>query len=152
MRTTKQKRRYGINLPDEAMAILRWHVETQLRMPEQRDSDLLFPAITGGFRAPCVLNKPLAEVAEDMKLGKKITPRALRRTASDLHRNAEIDDVVTRSITGWLTPAMQEHYSSVNGGEQRKAIARVIRIFSAPGGEHGGEHLPASGEQTKKAS
>src|SRR5581483_893839 len=47
MRCTKQKRRYAIDLPPEAMAVLKWHVETQLKTPEQQDSDLLFPATTG---------------------------------------------------------------------------------------------------------
>ena len=28
MRTTKQKRRYAIDLPQEAMDVLRWHVAT----------------------------------------------------------------------------------------------------------------------------
>jgi hypothetical protein len=60
--------------------VLRWHVETQLKTPEQQDSDLLFPAVNGNFRSPCVLNKPLADVATEFKLGKKITQRALRRT------------------------------------------------------------------------
>ncbi|MBK6462964.1 MAG: hypothetical protein IPF92_18445 [Myxococcales bacterium] len=42
MKTTKQKRRYAIELPTEAMDVLRWHVATQLKTPEQEDSDLLF--------------------------------------------------------------------------------------------------------------
>jgi hypothetical protein len=32
------------------MAVLKWHVKTQLETPEQRESDLLFPSIKGGFR------------------------------------------------------------------------------------------------------
>jgi hypothetical protein len=35
MRTTKQRTRYTIGLPEEAMQVLRWHVDTQLRTPEQ---------------------------------------------------------------------------------------------------------------------
>ena len=69
MRTTKQKRRYAIDLPEEAMTVLRWHVATQLRTPQQQDSDLLFPAVNGAFRSPSVLNKPLADVAFSGALG-----------------------------------------------------------------------------------
>jgi hypothetical protein len=29
MNTTKQKRRYAIDVPGEVMQVLRWHVETQ---------------------------------------------------------------------------------------------------------------------------
>jgi integrase len=129
MRTTKQKRRYAIDLPPEAMEVLRWHVDTQLRTGEQEDSDLLFPATTGGFRSTCVLNKPIAEVTEELRLGKKITQRALRRTFNDLARAAQVSDLVTRSISGHLTEQMQHHYSTVNGGEQRAALARVIALL-----------------------
>src|SRR5688572_16090904 len=55
LNVTKQKTRYVIELPARVIDVLRWHIETQLEMPEQRDSDLLFPAVTGGFRAPTVL-------------------------------------------------------------------------------------------------
>ena len=116
MRTTKQKRRYSIDLPEEAIKVLRWHVETQLVTPEQQDSDLLFPSTTGGFRASTVLNKPLADVAEQIGLGKRFTQRGLRRTFQDLARAANVEAVVTRSISGHATEKMQEHYSTVNGG------------------------------------
>jgi hypothetical protein len=49
MRRTKQKRRYVITLPPEAMDVLRRHVDTQLATPDQQDSDLLFPAVNGKF-------------------------------------------------------------------------------------------------------
>jgi integrase len=155
MRTTKQKRRYAIDLPPEAMDVLRWHVETQLKTPEQRESDLLFPAVNGLFRSPSVLNKPLGDVAEELKLGKQITQRALRRTFNDLARAAQVSDLVTRSISGHLTEKMQHHYSTVNGTEQRDALAKVIRLFAteppAASGEDGGEGPSASGEDKKKA-
>ncbi|MFI5297019.1 MAG: tyrosine-type recombinase/integrase [Polyangiales bacterium] len=158
MRTTKQKRRYAIDLPVDAMAVLKWHVDTQLRTDEQRDSDLLFPSTVGRFRSPSVLNKPLADVAEELKLGKKISQRALRRTFNDLARAAQVNDLVTRSISGHLTEKMQHHYSTVNADEQRAALAKVISLLdrraaspASAGGVHGGEHEPRGGEQTTQA-
>ena len=155
MRTTKQKRRYAIDLPHEAMDVLRWHVDSQLKTPEQQDSDLLFPAVNGAFRSPSVLNKPLADIAEELKLGKQITQRALRRTFNDLARAAHVNDLVTRSISGHLTETMQHHYSTVNGNEQREALAKVIRLFAndarVPSGEHGGEHRSQVGSTNEKA-
>jgi len=62
------------------MDVLSWHVDTQPKTPEQQDSDLLFPAVNGKFRSPLVLNKPLANVAAELGLGKQVTQRALRRT------------------------------------------------------------------------
>lgn len=110
------------------MTVLRWHVDTQLETPEQRDSELLFPSVTGGFRAPSVLNKPFADVSEAIELGKHFTQRGLRRTFNDLARAARVEAIVTRSISGHLTEQMQEHYSTVNPKEQREGIARVIDL------------------------
>jgi hypothetical protein len=42
--------------------------------------------------------------------------RALRRTFNDRARAAQVNDLVTRSISGHLTEKMQTHYSTVNGG------------------------------------
>ncbi len=131
MRTTKQKHRYTIGLPPEAMHVLQWHIDTQLRTPEQQESDLLFPGIDGGFRSTSVLLKPFAEVAREVGLTKRVTPRALRRTFNDLARAAQVKDVVTRSISGHLTEGMQRHYSTVSGDEQRQALAKVIDLTRA---------------------
>jgi integrase len=131
MKTTKQKKRYGIDLPKEAMDVLRWHIETQLTTPEQRDSELLFPAVNSGFRSPSVLNKPFSDVVEEIGLGKRFTQRGLRRTFNDLARAARVDALVTRSISGHLTERMQHHYSTVNSDEQRQGIAKVIELTKA---------------------
>jgi integrase len=124
LNVTKQKSRYVIELPAGVIDVLRWHVDTQLETPEQRDSDLLFPAVTGGFRAPTVLNKPFAAVSEAIELGYAFTQSGMRRTFNDLMRTAQVEAIVTRSISGHLTERMQEHSSTVSGAEQRAAIAR----------------------------
>jgi hypothetical protein len=66
------------------MAVLEWHVQTQVTTPEQGDSDLLFPSVKGSFRAPSVLNKPFADVCEAVGLGRQFTQRGLSRTFNDL--------------------------------------------------------------------
>lgn len=129
--TTKQKVKYRIHLPKEVVDVLRWHVDTQLVTPEMQESDLLFPSGIGGYRAPSTLNKPFADVAEAIELGKQFTQRGLRRTFNDLARAAEIESIVTRSISGHLTERMQEHYSTVNADEQRTSIAKVIDLMKA---------------------
>lgn len=103
-----------------------------------RESELLFPSTTGGFRAPAVLNKPFSEVAEAMELGYAFTQRGMRRTFNDLARHARIESIVTRSISGHLTERMQDHYSTVDGAEQRSSIARVIELFAAQAAEQAG--------------
>jgi integrase len=158
LNTTKQRTRYRIHLPTAVIDVLRWHVGTQLTTPEMLESELLFPATTGGFRSPSVLNKPFADVAESIGLGKQFTQCGLRRTFNDLARAAEIEGVVTRSISGHLTERMQQHYSTVNADEQRSGIARVIDLVAArderiiASGAPTGAPNSESGPPTKTAS
>ena len=60
------------------------------------ESDLLFPSETGGFRSASCLDKPFEEVVTALKLKRRITPRAMRRTFQDLAPAAEVKDVVKR--------------------------------------------------------
>jgi hypothetical protein len=140
-RTKVKGLRQRIHLPDDLIEILQWHVDTQLD-DEQRKSELLFPASNGGFRTPSVLNKPLALVAEEIGLGKKFTQRGLRRAFNDLARDASIAALVTRSISGHLTEAMQDHYSTVRPEEQRAAIAKVIDLVSFRRAGDGNNDVP----------
>jgi integrase len=121
MKTTKTKRHQTISLPPALLELLEWHIRTQLTTPEMCASELLFPSVDGGFRAASVLNKPFKIVAEEIGLGKKFTQRGLRRTFQDLARTAQVSDLVTRSISGHATEAMQRHYSTVQAEEQRSA-------------------------------
>jgi integrase len=153
MRTTKQRHRYTIDLPEEVLQVLRWHVDTQLETPAHKASDLLFPTVDGRFRSSSVLKKPFAEVARELGLTKHVTPRALRRTFNDLARAARVQDVVARSISGHLTEGMQRHYSTVSGDEQRQALAKVIDLTRVRADRephaHGGEHPRGSGEHPR---
>lgn len=60
--------KYRIHLPEEAVNVLRWHVETQLETAEMKESELLFPALPGGYRSPSVFNKPFDEVSRAIGL------------------------------------------------------------------------------------
>ncbi|MGH7269929.1 MAG: hypothetical protein ACREJ3_05810, partial [Polyangiaceae bacterium] len=131
MNTTKQRVKYTIHLPKEVVDVLRWHEETQFVTPEQQESDLLFPSVTGGFRAPSTMNKPIEDLAETIELGKHFTQQGIRRTFNDLARAAEVESVVTRRIRLHLTEEMQPRYSTVNPDEQRTSIAKVIDLMKA---------------------
>lgn len=127
MAATKTKRYQRLALPDELIEIFRWHVDELPRGP-MRDSALLFPSETGSFRAASCLAKPFADVADQLELGKRITPRGMRRTFQDLAREAEVADVVTRAISGHATASMQAHYSSVSADEMKLSLARVVSL------------------------
>ncbi len=148
LNTTKQKKRYCIELPKEVMEVLRWHTETQLVTPEQQGSELLFPSVTGGYRSPTVLNKPFAEVSEAIGLGYSFTQIGMRRTFNDLARTAQVEAIVTRSISGHLTERMQDHYSTVQPEEQRESIARVIDLMTARRAREAADSQSESGGAT----
>ena len=128
MNTTKTRQHQRIAIPEDLVAILRWHVDTLPDDEEIEKCDLLFPSDVGGFRAPSALDKPFALVRKALGLRKRITPRAMRRTFQDLARAAAVGDLVTRSISGHATEEMQRHYSTVGETEQRAGIARVVSL------------------------
>ncbi|MBK9032066.1 MAG: hypothetical protein IPL61_12205 [Myxococcales bacterium] len=128
METTKTDLHQRLTLPPELLDVLHWHVDEMLTLTKMRSSELLFPAITGGFRSRSCLDKPFADVATAIKLPHRFTPRGMRRTYQDLARAAGVHDAVTRAISGHATPAMQLHYSTARGDEVRSALAQVAGI------------------------
>jgi integrase len=128
MQKTKTGLRQRINLPPQVLAVLRWHVETQLETPDQIASELLFPRNDGGFRSESALKKAFAEVGRAIGLKKKFTPRGMRRTFNDLARAAKVESLVTKSISGHLTDRMKDHYSTVSADEQRQSIGRMLNL------------------------
>ena len=138
-----------VQVPDDLLALLRWHVETQLRTPAQRASDLLFPALHGGFRTRNVLDKPFRLVAKKIELRKHLTPRGMRRTFQDLCRAAQVSDLVTRSISGHATESMQRHYSTVALDEQTRTLQRHPTPPAHGCLSRSGEGPPASGEDRR---
>jgi integrase len=131
METTKTDRHQRIHMPKPLTDVLRWHVNEQLLPRKMRESELLFPAVTGGLRARSCLDKPFAEVGAAIGLPYSVTPRAMRRTFQDLSRAAGVADLVTRAISGHATEAMQHHYSTVAASEIRAGLAKVIDIATA---------------------
>ena len=67
-------------------------------------------------------------IVKAMGLKKQISPKAMRRSFQDAMREAQVADVVVRSISGHLTEQMQQHYSTARGHEQQAAIARIIDL------------------------
>ena len=93
-----------------------------------KDSDLLFPSETGGYRAASCLTKPIAAIAKAAKIKKHLTAKLMRRTFQDLGRAAQVHDLVVRAISGHATSELQQHYSTVAGEEVRAGLAKVISL------------------------
>lgn len=126
-----------IALPSAVVEILRAHIESLPEGP-MRDSDLLFPSETGGFRASSLLKKPFDAVAKAMGMKKHISPKAMRRTFQDLAREASVGDLVTRAVCGHQTEDMTRHYSTVRAEEIRRGLSAVVDIAFRPSGVLGG--------------
>ena len=129
MESTKTGRDQRIALPGQIVAVLRAHCE-ELPAGPQRESALLFPSRTGGYRSRSCLDKPFRDVAKEIGLPYKVTPRGMRRTFQDIARAAALPDLVTRSISGHATESMQHHYSTVGDEEQRAGLGRVADLIA----------------------
>jgi Ribonuclease toxin, BrnT, of type II toxin-antitoxin system len=127
------KLRQRITVPSEVMGVLRWHLATQLTTPEQKASELLFPAEDGAMRSVSFQKKAFATIGALIGLKKRITPRAMRRTFNDLARAANVEAIITKSISGHQTDRMREHYSTVTPDAQRRSIGNKGRFPGADG-------------------
>ena len=67
-------------------------------------------------------------ICQHLSLGKKVTPKAMRRTFQDLARRAAVDGLVQRSICGHLTEEMTERHSSVAQAEVEAALGKVVSL------------------------
>lgn len=128
MNMTKTKRDQEIKLPPALVRVIQWHIDTQLTTDAMRESDLLFPAEDGRPRTRRCLRRFFEAAREELKLTKNLTGRALRRTFQDLTRQAEVDAVVAKAISGHATDAMRVHYSTASDDEMQAGIAKVISL------------------------
>ena len=70
--------------------------------------------------------------------------------SKDLCRAEQVGDLVTRSISGHATEAMQRHYSTVAPEEQRRGLSNVIQLMHPNRAALDGGKGPAvSGEDRK---
>lgn len=137
MERTKTAKDQRLALPPALVQVLRRHT-MQYQEEKQRESFLLFPSETGGFRSASVLDKPFREVSRAIGLTYKVTPRAMRRTFDDLARRANIRYVVAKAVAGWSTGRMHEHYATVGSDEMRASLAKVIKLAGVAGGRRAG--------------
>lgn len=138
MDATKTKIDNVIALPAEVLEVLRKHVDS-LEGPAAA-SDLLFPSETGELRSRGLLAKPFAAIAKELGVPYRLTPRGMRRTFNDVARQAGINDLVTRSISGHQTEAMQHRYSTARDDEKRAALTKVHSFMATKPDAEGDEN------------
>lgn len=106
-------------------AILREHRERLVRRQNPGLAEgWVFPSLRGKLKTPGTL----AKTWEGCLKAERFTVHGLRRTFNDLTRRAGADGIVTRALTGHVTSAMTEHYSTVGLDEKRAAVEGVVRL------------------------
>ena len=105
-----------------------------------RDTGWMFPNSIGGLRTQSSLEKAWKGCRDRTGITKRFTVHGLRYTFTDLVREAKVDAVVRRALTGHVTESMQRHYSNVDLAEKRDAVAGVHQLVPLPGlqGFHSG--------------
>ncbi len=89
----------------------------------------MFPSRKGGYRFTSSVEKAYNKASEAIGLEWKVRPHDLRRTAVNLMRQANVGDIIQRSLVGHSSSEMTEHYSSVSINEKREAHAKVLSFL-----------------------
>lgn len=74
---------------------------------------------------------------EDPGIPYKPTTKVMRRTFNNLLRQAAVDRLVLRSLTGHSSEAMTATYSTVEDAERQAAVAKVVRLARAGAADGG---------------
>lgn len=127
--TTKTNRARLVGVPrallDELVAYRAW-VEAE-KLPG-RERGLVFFSNVGTPLGSARISQALREAREAVGLRSRLTSHGLRRTVTDLLRQAGVDPVVAKSLVGHTTDRMREHYSFVRPAEVRDAADRVAGL------------------------
>ena len=100
--------------------------QSERQLAERRpgfDSGLLFPSLTGGYRGPESLHKPLRKAAAAAGVPIRVGPLVLRRTFNTLMLQSGVDRIVLRSQMGHCSEQMTERYAGVPVAAKRGAVA-----------------------------
>lgn len=135
MDTTKTGNELELHLPDELIAVIDEHMTMLDMRPVTRESEFLFPSpFSGKMISKAALNRPFREIAKEMGLTKKLSPRAMRRTYQDLADEARLRAVTAMAVSGHRTLRMKHLYSTAHDDEVREGISKVIGLATAKSG------------------
>jgi integrase len=119
---TKTKRSRRVGVPPFLLVQLRAHRD---RLTEENhaghDSGLMFPSSVGRLWWTARLSEALRAACERAGIKQRFTSHGFRRSMTDLLREAAVDPVVAKEITGHSTDRMREHYSTVRAADIRAA-------------------------------
>ncbi len=128
---TKTQSVRRLPLAESVLELLREHqrfLEAK-KNPGFVEDGILFPSSTGRYRFTSSVDKAYNAASKAAGVDWKVRPHDLRRTAVNLMRQANVGDIIQRSLVGHSSAEMTEHYSSVTIGEKREACAKVLSFL-----------------------
>lgn len=81
------------------------------------------------LRKPASITTSMNRWVKEAKLKRHVSPHDLRRTWVDLARQANVDEIVRRTIIGHADGATHELYSTVSASEANEAVGRVYQLL-----------------------
>lgn len=97
------------------------------------ESGLMFPSSAGTPICSARISEMLRKACGQAGITERFTSHGLRRSMTDLLRDAQVDPVVAKAIVGHATDRMREHYSTVRAADARSAGDRVAGLLVAAG-------------------
>ena len=97
------------------------------------ESGLMFPSSVGTPICSARISEMLRKACGQAGITERFTSHGLRRSMTDLLRDAQVDPVVAKAIVGHATDRMREHYSTVRAADARSAGDRVAGLLVAAG-------------------
>ena len=110
---------------DELLAYRAWAEAEAL---PGRECGLMFFSNVGTPLGSARISHALRDARASVGMRSRLTSHGLRRTVTDLLRQAGVDPVVAKSLVGHTTDRMREHYSFVRLSEVRDAADRVAGL------------------------
>lgn len=76
--------------------------------------------------------KPQGKGRDSPRVRSEVTFHSLRHTATSLLKNAGVSEAVARDIIGHESAAISRHYTHIDEGSKRKALAKLPDVTAAP--------------------
>lgn len=154
--STKTKRRRRTGVPEALLeGLLAYRAGLEKDSHPGLESGLMFPSSVGKPIWSSRISDALRAACARAGITQRFTSQGFRRSMTDLLREAAVDPVVAKAITGHSTDRMREHYSTVRAADLRAAgdaaaatMAPKLRLIEGGAAKESSEESSAGPETT----
>ena len=123
----KTKKPRSLALDPFAIEVLKWHRQQMMAtQPPGWEKGIVFPNENGDYYFASLLMKPYKRILAKIGIDKNITNQSMRRTYNNVMRQAGVDRMTLRAMTGHCSEEMTEHYSEATDDEKREAVEKGL--------------------------